>query len=368
MKKILVISPFFYPHTGGSERYIEDLYAFTLKKSKDISVDVLCYNTNSAKSNELYRGMNIHRIPCFNILSDQFVLPHPFSLLKFLNKHTDYDLIHVSTRFFDSTWWAPMFARLIGAKIVLTDHCANHPVSENRFVNLIVRFAEATIVRLSLRFYDKVFAQNKKTKQFLKKSLNVDSIIAYPGISGLRQKQTKVKSKKTRVLYVGRMLKSKGVLDLFDIALRNPEVEFIFVGSGPELSVLRKEKDKTKPKNVSLLGNISHVQVNSLLDEADIFAYPSRHSEGLPMAILEAGGVGLSVIAMNSGAVDEVIKNEKTGILIPVGDTEAFEKALHRLSNDRAFREKLGKNLQNFVSKNFSWNKASNLVLRELRS
>jgi len=104
MKKILVITPFFYPHIGGSERYMEELYLFLRKKHPEIDVDVLCYNTNKVSKKESYQGLNIYRIPCWNILPDQFSLPNPASLIQFLfSERNSYDLIHCSTRFFDSS-------------------------------------------------------------------------------------------------------------------------------------------------------------------------------------------------------------------------------------------------------------------------
>jgi glycosyltransferase involved in cell wall biosynthesis len=87
MKKILVITPFFYPHIGGSERYMEELYLFLRKDHPEIAVDVLCYNTNQVQKEENYQGMTIYRIPCWNILKDQFSLPNPLALLHFLLKN-----------------------------------------------------------------------------------------------------------------------------------------------------------------------------------------------------------------------------------------------------------------------------------------
>ena len=52
MKKILVITPYFYPHIGGSERYMENLYAYLVRRNLQIKVDVLCYNTEKTKKEE----------------------------------------------------------------------------------------------------------------------------------------------------------------------------------------------------------------------------------------------------------------------------------------------------------------------------
>src|ERR1035437_404440 len=151
MKKILVITPFFYPHIGGSERYIEELYLFLRKKHPEIAVDVLCYNTNNVSKQEDYQGMTIYRIPCWNLLKDQFSVSNPVALTHFLFNHKNsYDLIHASTRFFESSWWAPFYAKLTRTRVVLTDHCAYYPTTGNWLINLVVRLLENTFSRFSL--------------------------------------------------------------------------------------------------------------------------------------------------------------------------------------------------------------------------
>lgn len=365
MKKILVITPFFYPHIGGSESYMEELYLFLRKKHPEIAVDVLCYNTNKALTKENYQGITIYRIPCLNILKDQFSLPNPLALFRFLFKNKkQYDLIHVSTRFFDSSWWAPIYAKLTKTRVILTDHCAYYPTTENPFINLAVRLVENTIVRLSLHFYDAIFAETKATQRFLKQTFGVDSEVAYPGLSSEKQ-YPRAESKKLTVVYVGRMIKSKGVEFLFDIAVENPAVNFVFAGPGALVKPLKNQIQARNLRNITILGGITRDEVSKLLEEADILAYPSWHSEGLPMALMEAAERGVAVITTNVGAISELIDSER-GILVEPRDSQAFREGLRRLIGDKDLRLKLGKNLQEFTLRNFTWDKAVSLVLKQL--
>jgi glycosyltransferase involved in cell wall biosynthesis len=365
MKKILVITPFFYPHIGGSEHYMEELYLFLRKNHPEISVDVLCYNTNQVLIKENYQGITIYRIPCLNILKDQFSLPNPLALLQFLFKNKNqYDLIHVSTRFFDSSWWAPFYAKLAKTRVILTDHCADYPTTENWLINLIVRLLENTITRFSLHFYDAVFAETKATKLFLKQTFGVDSEVAYPGLSSEKQ-HPRAESKKVTVVYVGRMIKSKGVEFLFDIAKENPAVDFTFAGPGTLVQPLKNEVQTKNLQNVFILGGVAKEKVAKLLADADIFTYPTWHSEGLPMALVEAGEKGIAVVATDTGAISELIDSER-GILVEPKDSQAFRDGLQKLIIDRELRLKLGKNLQEFTLRNFTWDKAADLVFQQL--
>jgi phosphatidylinositol alpha-mannosyltransferase len=362
MKKILVITPFFYPHIGGSERYMEELYVFLKKKHRQVSIDVLCYNTDNSPESESYRGLNVVRIPCWTILPGQFLLPKPLPLLKFLNSHKSYDLVHTSTRFFDSSWWAPLYAKLTKTKIVLTDHCAYHPRSNNSFIDLIIRVVEATIVRFSLHFYDSIYVESKKTGEFLKQTFGVSSTLAYPGLSNENPILNNTSNKRVKVVYIGRMIESKGVRILFDIAEKIPQVDFVFAGAGPLESLLKKHAGS----NILILGGVSKEKVAEIIQGADILAYPSWHSEGLPMALVEAAEAGIAVLATDTGAIDELIVNGKTGMLVKPKNIEAFENALRALVGDSALRLKLGIALQSYAKKNFSWETAANLIAKEI--
>lgn len=365
MKRILVITPFFYPHIGGSEKYMEELYAYIKKENAQISIDVLCYNTNHVNEKENYRGLNVFRIPCFVLLPDQFCLPKPMPLLKFLYRNKDYDLIHCSTRFFDSSWWAPIFAKLTGKKIVLTDHCAYHPVHKNPILSWLAKLVDLSVSRFFLNFYDEVYTESKSTKKFLKQVFNIESKVAYPGLEGNKY-SVKPKKGRLKIVFIGRLIESKGVKNLFDIAIKSPKAKFIFAGPGPLFEELKNRIKKGKIKNISVLGQISYYRVRKLLESSDIFVYPSFHSEGLPLSLMEAGASGIAVLATDVGGIGEIIIHNKTGILVKPKDEEDFKDSLQRLIEDKSLRLKLGKNLQEFVYKNFSWQKAAALVIKEL--
>ena len=368
MKRILVITPFFYPHVGGSERYMEELYVFLKGKHANIRVDVLCYNTDNVKEQEKYKGLNIYRIPCWTLLKDQFCLPKPLALFKFLKSHNSYNLVHSSTRFFDSSWWAPLYAKLIKSKVVLTDHCAFHPASNNRFINMMSKLIEMTIVRFSLHFYDEIYSESKSTREFLKKTFKVNSQLAYPGVGYIPDSlRLKDSDKKIKVVYVGRMIESKGVKMIFDIAREIPEADFVLAGGGSLVGKLKERVISERLRNVFIPGNLLRNEVSRLLKSADIFVYPSWHSEGLPLALIEAGSYGLPVVATDTGGVREVIVSKRTGILTKQKDYESFKSALYKLIKNNSLREKLGRNLKVLVSKKFSWQGASSLIIKEVQ-
>lgn len=81
------------------------------------------------------------------------------------------------------------------------------------------------------------------------------------------------------------------------------------------------------------LGHIPSAEVRQRMRGVDAFVLNSTY-EGLPHVVLEAMSVGIPVIATNAGGTGEVVENEVTGLLIPVGDEAALQAAIERLWSD----------------------------------
>ncbi len=77
--------------------------------------------------------------------------------------------------------------------------------------------------------------------------------------------------------------------------------------------------------------------------ETDIFAFPSHH-EGFGMALVEAMGAGIPAVGYRScAAVNELIRDQETGILCEEG-TEPLAKALATLMKNPMLRKRYGDN------------------------
>jgi L-malate glycosyltransferase len=368
MKRIVIITPFFYPHIGGSQQYMEELYAALLKTTPELQVDVLCYNTDNVQREEEYKGMHIYRLSCWNILPGQFSLPNPFALFRFFSKYgKQYDLFHCSTRFFDSSWWAVIYAKLTGKKIVLTDHCAATPVHANPVIYAITWLVDRLTGKIFLPFYDKVFVVSHATEHFLKKTFGIYSTVIYAGVdTSLFKPIDKSEGKRVKVLYLGRMIESKGVLDLFAAAQNIPEADFVFAGPGILNDVLRKKIQTSGSKHIQIVGKLERNAAAEELATADIFVNPSHHSEGIPLTLFQAGACRLAVITTDRGGVSEVIENKRTGLVIPPG-REVLQQAIEKLLSDQTERKFLAENLYKEIIAKFTWENSSVTLSKELQ-
>ncbi len=88
-------------------------------------------------------------------------------------------------------------------------------------------------------------------------------------------------------------------------------------------------------------GALDEGAVAAALAEADLFVWPAVN-EAFGMALLEAQGSGVAVVAGASGGVAGIVAAGETGLLVPPGDVTSFAAAVRRLVLDGAARVAMG--------------------------
>jgi len=154
------------------------------------------------------------------------------------------------------------------------------------------------------------------------------------------------KEKKYLLLFIGRLVAEKGVWVLYD-ALEQIRGEFPLVccvaGTGTLDRALASAAER-RELPVVLMGEVQNIK--PALDLADIVIQPSLNSEGMPMAILEAGLAGKAVIASRTDGIPEVVSDMETGLLVSPGRPEELANAIRLLLRDQVLRTRLGTNLK----------------------
>ena len=129
------------------------------------------------------------------------------------------------------------------------------------------------------------------------------------------------------VLYVGRLSKEKGILELVEACTDLP---LVVVGDGP-----------LRASVPDAMGFVAPSKLGSYYRAAAVVAAPSLR-EGYGVVAREAMAWGRPVVASAVGGLTDAVEDEVTGLRVPPGDVAALRTALERLLGDAELRARLG--------------------------
>ena len=149
-------------------------------------------------------------------------------------------------------------------------------------------------------------------------------------------------------LYVGRLVREKGIFDLLHAyrALQ-PElrknVGLVFVGDGPERSPLLEHAAATNAGSVQLVGFAQREQLAAYYALADVFVFPT-HTDPWGLVVNEAMACGLPVIVSNAaGCAADLAEDGWNGRVVPVGSVQQLACAMEELAHDAELRALMGR-------------------------
>jgi glycosyltransferase involved in cell wall biosynthesis len=160
------------------------------------------------------------------------------------------------------------------------------------------------------------------------------------------------------VLFAGRLVPGKGadvLLRAFPALLdRLPEARLVIAGDGDEILFLQRlGRHLGLPPRLEFVGWQTGDDLLRLYQEATAVVVPSRY-EPFGLVAIEAMSCGRPVIASDTGGLAEIITNDESGFLFPVGDHLALARQLYRvLADERAWRRVSAAARQRALT--FSW-------------
>lgn len=155
------------------------------------------------------------------------------------------------------------------------------------------------------------------------------------------------------IVYVGRLSEEKGIGTLIAAMEKIPEVRLKVIGSGPMEKKLKDFCGLAGLKNVRFVGQLNHGRVMEEIARSRFVVVPSLFYEPFGYLALEAGCMGKPVVASRVGALPELIKDGKTGVLVPPGDAKALAAAITGLSSDEPTIRAYGKAARAYVEAGF---------------
>lgn len=150
-------------------------------------------------------------------------------------------------------------------------------------------------------------------------------------------------------LYVGRLVKEKGVFDLLeayaqlDPNLRS-QIGLVFAGDGAEQAALVKRASKITPGTIQFLGFVHREQLPELYALSDGLVFPT-HSDPWGLVVNEAMACALPIIVTDvAGCALDLVQDGWNGFVVPPHDPTRLAAAMARLAGDSELRAEMAAN------------------------
>lgn len=251
-------------------------------------------------------------------------------------------------------------------------------------VTAFMNFKVPLVIRLhgSDAYFCKLEGRKQKFKNFMFEKLALKGALAYVApttyagletqkIFGLNQKKIKtihyglklenfendspnVYNRNT-ILYVGTIIRKKGVLELAEIFNKiiavTPEAQLILIGGDASdiktgeastYKLMTHIFSKEAKKHVDYLGKIPYQDVKEYIKNAHVCTFPS-FAETLGMVTIESMAMQKPVVNTSIGWAQELINDGVNGYLVHPAKIDNYSNQIIKLLNDEALCSQIGK-------------------------
>lgn len=367
LMRILFVSDSYYPHINGVYYFVCRIGP--LLKEKGHEVAVIAPSESMYPSQKKIDGLDVYGLPSMRGLIYPTLRLPILLLLKFrINKIIQSfkpDVIHIQDHFFISKAVVKINK---GLKIPIIG--TNHFMPENVTVLLPWEIMKPKLTNFLWKDFSRVFNQvnmvttpTETGARLIRPKLKVDAIAISSGINlkwfNPSGDTREIKEKytipdKPILLYVGRLDPEKHIEEILQsvaLAVKKVDFRFVVVGKGTSKAALEQLTDQLGIKDkVIFTGFVPDEELPYFYKLGRCFIIASI-AELLSLVTLQAMASGLPIIAVNAGALNELVKDKLNGYLYNEGDIPAIVRYIvDILANDEHYREMSKKSLE-FVQK-----------------
>lgn len=348
MKRVLHLTPAYFPRRGGIEVLVEE------------SVEVLRdeYGWDSSvltplRGDERPESCTVGNTEVFSVSTFEDARAQPslrdiaqvFASVRAVIERINPEVIHVH-------WNSPLVAAAMG-------------VAETRGIPVVMHVHGALDMDLPSRYIEtlrvnpRVIAVSesvaKSVRERCKRDKPID-VILNGLLTPLSLSHAPIE---VDLVMVGRLEPEKGFLealiDLAPLLRERPELTLAIVGQGNlrvDLETLISEERLAA--SVVLAGEMTRADTLSILGSSKVLIVPSSQTEGFSLVALEAAQHGVPVVATRVGGLPEVVVDGETGALVQQGAPGAIRQAVGRYLDNPQLRQAHGANAQQRATQQFS--------------
>jgi glycosyltransferase involved in cell wall biosynthesis len=326
--RILHLAKYYWPRSGGMERVVQDLAEGAAALGHEVSVVAVESRVGGRVGGR--QGSTITRVFSFGALGSEEIAP---GYLAAARRRADIIHLHHPHPLADMA----CLLRSRRTPLVITQHNDNTQPGAGLLARAVIRRAAAVVVpsRAHLALSRELEGSESKTE-----------VVPF-GIDEGRWLDLPRRGMDLppRAIFIGRLVKYKGLDVLLRALERVPDLRLDIVGAGPEGPRLRTlTQALALTDRVKWFGEYPDEDLPRRMAEADFLVLPSvTVEERFGIVLLEAMAAGRPIIttAVPTG-VREVNVPGETGLEVPLQDVRALAEALEALAHDPFKRESMG--------------------------
>jgi len=328
---------------------------------------------------EVIDGIQVFRIPVFNLMGGRFPVPRmnrQFRVLISKVRKMKPDYYILNARFYFHSLLGSIIAKREKKRVLLIEHGTGHFTFGNKAINKVGELYEHVITWMIRRMVNDFYGVSKACNEWIK-HFNIQAKgVFYNGvdtgyqIQNPRDVRTKYKLHKEMILitFAGRLIEEKGVSQLQNafnqLCKQHLNIALIIAGDGP----LKSQLVENSNDSTYIVGQLQYDEIMNLMKETDIFVLPTLFPEGLPTSILEAGVNRCAVVATPKGGTPEVIISEKYGTIVWPLQEETLMKAIENYIIQKQVRIDASNALHDRITSLFTWEQTAKVVSEELQN
>ncbi len=157
----------------------------------------------------------------------------------------------------------------------------------------------------------------------------------------LKEIENPYKSDRKYIVYVGNVLKVKGIFTLVK-ALENIDVDLYVIGDGEHYQDLKQLLETQNIKNVILLGRKNKDEVFYYTAKSLFIVLPTEMYENLPYSLVESYLLSKPALGARIGGIPELALDGETGYLFEPGNVDDLRAKIELMLSDEARLEQMG--------------------------
>lgn len=346
---------------GGVERHVEELARLYVAKGFDVEV-VGRSPYLDRKQPYLWEGVKVTPIWAPTSMKFEAIVHTFLGVLR--AGFTRPDILHIHAI---GPALATPLARLLGLRTVVTHHGFDYNRQKwGRLARTTLKLGE----KWGMRFASARIAVSNDIAKTVGQRYNVPVTFIPNGVT-LREPSRDPSWLEKHglapcryIALVARIVPEKRQLDLIEAFARlsDPSLKLALIGSAEYTADYAGEvraRAEAVP-GVVLTGALQGEELSALFSQAGLFVLPSSH-EGMPIALLEAMGYGLNVLA------SDITANLEVGLpdddYFPLGDIDALKNALRR-KIDNPLTAEQSQQLIDWIARDYSWDGIADRTLK----